>query len=99
MIKHEDIGTSPEGKKKLGQLIRNGEISLGGNLKLKIYGLLNCSSGKRMKPANRVFFKNESEAVVRGYRPCGHCLHEKYKRWKAGKEWVDTIETDYQIRR
>jgi len=36
--------------------IRAGEIQFGGNEKLKIYGLLCCISGKRMKRGNRVFF-------------------------------------------
>jgi methylphosphotriester-DNA--protein-cysteine methyltransferase len=58
-------------------------ITLGGNAKLKIYGLLSCSSGKRMKTVNRVFFQNEQEALADGYRPCGHCLREEYKVWKG----------------
>lgn len=62
--------------------IKNRKIVLGGNKKLKIYGLLNCKSGKRMKRENRVFFSNEKEAVKLGYRPCGHCLREKYNEWK-----------------
>ena len=36
-----------------------------------------------MKEENRVFFKNEEEAIQNGYRPCAHCLPEKYKIWKA----------------
>jgi methylphosphotriester-DNA--protein-cysteine methyltransferase len=59
------------------------EIQLAGNMKLKIYGRLSCSSGKRMKLQNRVFFKNAEEAIVNGYRPCGHCMQNEYKTWKA----------------
>jgi methylphosphotriester-DNA--protein-cysteine methyltransferase len=53
--------------------IRLGEILFGGNIKLKIYGTLRCSSGKRMKRKNRVFFSSENEAIENWYRPCGHC--------------------------
>lgn len=60
------------------------EISLGGNRVLKIYGMLDCKSGKRMKKENRVFFKSEQEALECGYRPCGHCLPDAYKKWKYG---------------
>lgn len=77
MILHTQVGN------KLGELIRKGEISLAGYKKGKIYGLLTCSSGKRMKMENRVFFKDEKEAIDAGYRPCGHCLPEKYKQWKT----------------
>jgi len=62
--------------------IRSGEIKFGGNRKLKIYGMLHCSSGKRMKQENRVFFKSEKEALENKYRPCGYCMKAKYKLWK-----------------
>ncbi|HEU5292636.1 MAG TPA: Ada metal-binding domain-containing protein [Cyclobacteriaceae bacterium] len=62
-------------------MIHSGKIKLGGNVKLKIYGRLNCSSGKRMKRDNRVFFSSEKEAITEGYRPCGHCLRGKYLKW------------------
>ncbi|MDP9959982.1 Ada metal-binding domain-containing protein [Chryseobacterium lathyri] len=62
--------------------IRSGEIKFGGNHKLKIYGLLQCSSGKRMKKENRVFFISEKEALENNYRPCGHCMKVKYKLWR-----------------
>jgi methylphosphotriester-DNA--protein-cysteine methyltransferase len=55
---------------------------MAGNQRLKIYGTLACSSGKRMKKENRIFFKSEEEAIQAGYRPCGHCLNEKYLVWK-----------------
>lgn len=84
MINHIDIGrTLKERKKALGSLIRKGEVTLGGYKKAKIYGLLTCSSGKRMKVENRVFFRDEAEALSYGYRPCSHCLPEKYQVWKA----------------
>ncbi|WP_347218202.1 Ada metal-binding domain-containing protein [Chryseobacterium sp.] len=62
--------------------IRTQEIRLAGNKNLKIYGLLHCKSGKRMKKENRVFFTEESEALQNGYRPCGHCMREEYQQWK-----------------
>ena len=77
MISHTDIST-----RELRIKFKQGEISLGGNKKLKIYGNLQCKSGKRMKKENRVFFISENEAVNNGYRPCGHCLKNKYKHWK-----------------
>jgi len=49
---------------------------------LKIYGTLNCKSGKRMKMVNRIFFRLEYEAISLGYRPCGHCMKKKYEVWK-----------------
>jgi methylphosphotriester-DNA--protein-cysteine methyltransferase len=67
MIVHSQQGS-------MFRLIRKGEIPFAGNLKLKIYGKLNCRSGKRMKKENRVFFASEKEAIASGFRPCGHCL-------------------------
>ncbi|HEY0271875.1 MAG TPA: Ada metal-binding domain-containing protein [Chitinophaga sp.] len=85
MIHHLDLGNnSPERRKKLAALIRSGAVTMGGYKKARIYGLLRCSSGKSMQPANRVFFRHEAEALANGYRPCGNCLPEKYKKWKAG---------------
>jgi len=71
-------------KSTLSRAIKNKNIRFGGNKKLKIYGTLNCKSGKRMKLENRVFFSSEETAKSFGYRPCGHCMREKYKLWKNG---------------
>ena len=79
MIRHEMI-TDQE----LYGLLRQEKILFGGNLNLKIYGSLRCRSGKRMKRKNRVFFKDEVEALARGYRPCGHCMKQAYMDWKNG---------------
>jgi len=68
--------------KELRSKIKNGGICFGGNRKLKIYGALQCTSGKRMKKENRVFFSSENEAWKNGYRPCGHCMKSAYKKWK-----------------
>jgi methylphosphotriester-DNA--protein-cysteine methyltransferase len=61
--------------------IRNGSIQFAGNFKLKIFGTLSCTSGKRMKKNNRVFFKSRMEAISMGFRPCGHCLLREYQQW------------------
>jgi len=68
----------------LKKYIRNRLVGYGGNMKLKIYGTLHCSSGKRMKKENRVFFQNISDAIENGYRPCGNCMREAYKNWSNG---------------
>lgn len=76
MIRHSDIPDSG-----LRSKIRKNEIRFGGNRKLKIYGVLGCVPGKRMKRENRVFFSSEREARQNNYRPCGHCMKEEYKKW------------------
>jgi methylphosphotriester-DNA--protein-cysteine methyltransferase len=68
----------------LHRMIRSNEICYGGNQKLKIYGKLNCTSGKRMNKINRVFFGTIDEAIKHGFRPCGHCMNSEYKKWKNG---------------
>ncbi|MEQ9413831.1 MAG: Ada metal-binding domain-containing protein [Cyclobacteriaceae bacterium] len=78
MMRHSDITN-----RELSHQIKSGAITLAGNARLKIYGLLSCNSGKRMHQRNRVFFANEKEALQSGYRPCGHCLSSKYKAWKT----------------
>jgi methylphosphotriester-DNA--protein-cysteine methyltransferase len=86
MIRHLELGvTHEERKAKIGPLIRSRQIAFGGYRKAKIYGTLTCSAGKRMKLENRVFFKDEQEGLELGYRPCGHCMPEEYKLWKAKK--------------
>jgi methylphosphotriester-DNA--protein-cysteine methyltransferase len=77
MIQHVSI--TPQ---LLIRKIKNTEVAFAGNKKSKIYGTLSCSSGKRMKKENRVFFLSEQEALNIGYRPCGHCIIDKYKIWK-----------------
>ncbi|MES1221735.1 MAG: Ada metal-binding domain-containing protein [Bacteroidota bacterium] len=82
MIKHGDFENNEAGRKKLHKRIRQKKILLGGNMNLKIYGTLNCNSGKRMLRKNRVFFQSEAEAITNGFRPCGHCMKDKYLQWK-----------------
>ncbi len=90
MHRHSQLGELSFGRSRhLAILIRTGQITLAGNLKLKIYGTLGCRSGKRMKLQNRVFFANETEALQNGFRPCGHCMPEQYQAWKASNNWVE----------
>lgn len=77
MIAHKQLLSD-----ELRALIKARVLIFGGNKKLKIFGKLNCVSGKRMKTDNRVFFTSSEEAKFFGYRPCGHCMKEEYKIWK-----------------
>ncbi len=78
MVNHNEISNLDVIKQ-----IKQTKICFGGNRKLKIYGTLQCKSGKRMKRENRVFFISEKEAIAKGYRPCGHCMNIEYKKWKT----------------
>ena len=83
MIKQIDLGlTEAAQKQHIRSLIRRGQIALAGNRKANIYGNLDCTSGKRMNPGTRVFFKDRAEAIQLGYRPCGHCMQKQYQEWK-----------------
>jgi len=73
MMQHHELSD-----RQLRQLLRTKEITLAGNRALRIYGTLNCKSGKRMKRTNRIFFKNETEALREGFRPCGHCMRQRH---------------------
>ncbi|MEP7321922.1 MAG: Ada metal-binding domain-containing protein [Saprospiraceae bacterium] len=77
MLKHSGLTNSD-----LWIKLYNKEITIGGNSKLKIYGLLQCKSGKRMKRENRIFFKSIAEAISSGFRPCGHCMRKDYLRYQ-----------------
>ena len=84
MITHIYFEDNEKGRSALRRLIKKRKIVFAGNVSLKIYGKLSCSSGKRMKKTNRVFFESEKEAIVSGFRPCGHCLRDAYLVWKKG---------------
>lgn len=65
--------------------------TLGGHRKLKIYGRLDCPSAARyiakgQYVQHRVFFLDEETAIAAGYRPCGKCMPEEYKKWKANQK-------------
>lgn len=79
MIQHNEISDT-----ELRTKIKAQEIVFGGNKNLKIYGTLDCKSGRRMKIENRVFFNSEKEALEHNFRPCGHCMKLDFKKWKDG---------------
>ncbi len=84
MIHHTELGRRGFARsRRLFVLVKNGEIAVGGNSTLMIYGLLTCASGKRLKDSNRVFFRSLGEAIALGYRPCGNCLRKAYQEWKT----------------
>lgn len=83
MIRHINLGATPFARlRALAKLIKSGTVTLGGHRPGKLYGRLDCRTGKRMKSENRVFFQSEIEALDQGYRPCAVCLPEKYRIWK-----------------
>ena len=66
---------------------------LGGYSRKKIYGKLDCPSALRhIANGNyvkyRVFFVDEETAIAAGYRPCGICMKDAYKRWKEDKDTI-----------
>jgi methylphosphotriester-DNA--protein-cysteine methyltransferase len=68
--------------------------TLGGHRGTKIYGRLDCASALRAIARGgyvkyRVFFADEVAAIAAGYRPCGRCMPERYREWKARTAAVD----------
>jgi methylphosphotriester-DNA--protein-cysteine methyltransferase len=92
MILHNDINQT-----QLFSLLKSGSITLGGNKRLRIYGRLNCASGRRMKKKNRIFFIDEAEALSLDYRPCGYCMKIKYQHWKLSKKQVEKASVNLQF--
>lgn len=71
---------------------------LGGHRRGRGYGLLDCPTALRWIARghyvrHRVFFADEATAVAAGFRPCAHCLPERYAAWKSvrdhGGDWPD----------
>lgn len=63
----------------------------GGHKKNQIYGKLDCPTALRyiekgQYVKHRVFFADEETAISAGYRPCGTCMKEAYKKWKASQK-------------
>jgi len=86
MIRHVDLGPTPFARlRRLAIEIQTGHIVLGGHRPGKLYGRLDCRAGRRMKPENRVFFRDETDAISAGYRPCAVCMPDAYKAWKANQ--------------
>ena len=68
--------------------------ALGGHRRARIYGRLDCPSALRAIATgryveHRVFFADEETARSAGYRPCGTCMRDDYKVWRA--EQLDRI--------
>ena len=86
--------SSDEGRHRLlgpdGFYRSNVPGKLGGHSKQKVYGRLDCPVALslirrgKFKTEYRVFFKDAETARACGYRPCGACLRNEYKAWKAG---------------
>ena len=64
---------------------------LGGHSRTRVYGRLDCPvalslirRGFDVRPT-RVFFADEATAIAAGFRPCGACMREAYRRWKASQ--------------
>lgn len=65
--------------------------TFGGYRRGRIYGRLDCGSALRAIAkggyvTQRVFFADEATAIAAGYRPCGSCLREEYREWKAQRK-------------
>ncbi|MFT7144339.1 MAG: methylphosphotriester-DNA--protein-cysteine methyltransferase [Alphaproteobacteria bacterium] len=79
MILHLNISTND-----LLKAIKRKDITFAGWTVGKIYGHLNCVSGKnKIKAQNRVFFSTEQDATNHDYRPCAVCMKDTYKQWKS----------------
>ena len=78
---NRNVGKKAESRGKFYTLLKNGEFiqssmsgKYAGYAHEKIFGRLDCRSGKRMmKKENRVFFHSLEDAVREGYRPCKNC--------------------------
>ena len=63
----------------------------GGHRRNRTYGRLDCKAARRALGTGssyaqqRVFFADEATARAAGYRPCGTCMPDEYKAWKAGR--------------
>jgi methylphosphotriester-DNA--protein-cysteine methyltransferase len=61
---------------------------LGGHARTRVYGRLDCPVAlsllrRGFQPRHRVFFADEATAVAAGFRPCGACMRDEYRAWKA----------------
>lgn len=72
-----------------GSVVDSGEPGrFAGITSTRVFGRLTCPSGKRARPANRVFFGTWDDAVAAGFRPCKRCRPDPadaYERDTDGK--------------
>jgi AraC family transcriptional regulator of adaptative response / DNA-3-methyladenine glycosylase II len=66
--------------------------ALGGHRRNRGYGRLDCPTALRWIArghyvGQRVFFADEAVAIAAGYRPCAHCMPERYAAWRDGPDW------------
>ena len=68
-----------------------------GHKRLKIFGRLDCWSGKRMRKSNRVFFHTLEDAIAQGFRPCKNCCPLDNNSFEKIKHLVnyDTLDEFY----
>jgi hypothetical protein len=65
--------------------------TLGGHSRTRVYGRLDCPVALSLirrgfdVRRTRVFFADEETAIAAGYRPCGSCLRERYRQWRASR--------------
>jgi hypothetical protein len=78
MIFHRDLTDEA-----IRAALRRRMLRYAGHAHDKIFGRLDCRSGRRMKRNNRVFFTDQAEAMASGFRPCGPCMRKDYDVWKA----------------
>jgi methylphosphotriester-DNA--protein-cysteine methyltransferase len=62
--------------------------TLGGHARTRVYGRLDCPVAlsllrRGFEPRHRVFFADAETAIAAGFRPCGACLHHRYREWRA----------------
>jgi methylphosphotriester-DNA--protein-cysteine methyltransferase len=61
--------------------------TLGGHRRTRIYGRLDCPGAQRAIARggyvkNRVFFRDERDAIAAGFRPCAVCMPDAYREWR-----------------
>ena len=77
VIRHDTLD-----EEVLRWMIMAGEMPYGGNYRLGIHGRLDCASSKRMKGSTHLFFAGEHAARAAGFRPCGYCMPDAYRKWR-----------------
>lgn len=84
---------------KLYKLLKNDEQitsyipgKYAGNTTHKIFGRLDCESGKSlMHKENRVFFANWKDAIDCGYRPCEKCKPTQMDKYPEQEAFKDSL--------